>query len=585
MNKSIKESDNIQSKFPELAKEWHTTLNNTTPDQVTYGSNIKRYWECIKCGYGSNGEWQATPTRRTRKGYETGCPSCGYHWNDEKLHELSKHHVIQGKNDLETWCKQNEEWGQQLINEWTGITKSSKYIKMSENRYGSKKEVLWKCNRNHQWYAAICNRTLHKSNCPYCNTTGTSYPEQFIYYAIKQIYPDTINRYKTPIEDIEFDIAIPPCTDTNNQAVCIEYSPTYWHDYRMKQDKIKQQLCQKQNVRLINIIEDSYNELEHTFSTDYICFKMDYSKQNEILIKIVEYILGTLNHNISELNINIISDMAYKRSKGEIEYNKSIEYLYPNLTIEWNTIKNNENKPCNFSQGSNYKAWWQCPNCDHEWKAVIANRIRHHQGCPLCNYNWYKEQIGEPQKLKKDVYKNGIEDQYPYLIKEWDITKNIKQPNEFTHGSYYKAWWKCIHCGNEWQVAICYRTHDKTGCPQCGYNWYKEQTGQRQKLKAIKEKLDFPCKELIEEWHPILNGNNIINQFTHGSGYKAWWLCSNCGNEWQSTIYTRTSNKQGCKNCGYNWYKAQIGEPQKLKTNYTNYKEQSVKMLPPTRTE
>jgi hypothetical protein len=51
---------------------------------------------------------------------------------------------------------------------------------------GSNKKLEWKCNKNHVWLAIIHNRTLHKSNCPFCsnqrvlegfNDLATTHPE------------------------------------------------------------------------------------------------------------------------------------------------------------------------------------------------------------------------------------------------------------------------------------------------------------------------------------------------------------------------------------------------------------------------
>lgn len=56
---------------PELAKQWHPSLNvDLTPDQVALGSNKKVWWRC-----GSGHVWQAAIYSRTRK-RASGCPVC-----------------------------------------------------------------------------------------------------------------------------------------------------------------------------------------------------------------------------------------------------------------------------------------------------------------------------------------------------------------------------------------------------------------------------------------------------------------------------------------------------------------------------
>ena len=61
--------NDLQSKFPELAKEWHPTKNGTLkPNMVSCGSGKKVWWIC-KNGH----EWQAIIKNRSKG---NGCPYC-----------------------------------------------------------------------------------------------------------------------------------------------------------------------------------------------------------------------------------------------------------------------------------------------------------------------------------------------------------------------------------------------------------------------------------------------------------------------------------------------------------------------------
>lgn len=62
--------NDFNSKFPELAKEWHPEKNlPLTPDAVSSGSHEKVWWVCEK-----NHEWEATLKHRTLMG--RNCPYC-----------------------------------------------------------------------------------------------------------------------------------------------------------------------------------------------------------------------------------------------------------------------------------------------------------------------------------------------------------------------------------------------------------------------------------------------------------------------------------------------------------------------------
>ena len=265
-------------------------------DEVTYGSGRKKFkWKCSK-GH----EWYTDICNRTAN--KTGCPYCS-----------GKR--VSNENSLKTWCLSNGSYGQQLISEWTGECDDGIHYKIDEVSFGSNKKFRWRCSKGHEWYTGNNNRTGGRTGCPYCNNIGTSYPEQFIYHSLKQIYPSTENRCKvlkspqTP-QGVEFDIGIPEI------PLCIEYSPTYWHEGREERDQYKNELCQKANVRLIQIVEDSYDEMPFKMEADYICFKMDENKKDEILTEIVDHILKSLGHSISEVDLEEVKQKAYESSKG-----------------------------------------------------------------------------------------------------------------------------------------------------------------------------------------------------------------------------------------------------------------------------
>ncbi len=64
--------NSLETKSPEIAKEWHPTKNKqVTPEDVTYGARKKVWWRCPK-GH----EYPATIDSRTSKKQPTDCPFC-----------------------------------------------------------------------------------------------------------------------------------------------------------------------------------------------------------------------------------------------------------------------------------------------------------------------------------------------------------------------------------------------------------------------------------------------------------------------------------------------------------------------------
>lgn len=61
----------------------------------------------------------------------------------------------------------------------------------------------------------------------------------------------------------------------------------------------------------------------------------------------------------------------------------SLLEINPSLAKEWHPSKNTALTPAQVTPGSGKKAWWLCPDCGHEWAAVIGSRNKGHN-CPKC---------------------------------------------------------------------------------------------------------------------------------------------------------------------------------------------------------
>ncbi len=133
---------------PELAKEAY----GWSPESYSHGSHKRLEWRCKE-----NHTWNATVYARSKG---SDCPYC----------KGSK--VWKGFNDLATT---HPELALESF-DWDPSTFSK----------GSNRKLEWKCRKNHTWSATITNRTLHKSNCPFCsnqkvlegfNDLATTHPE------------------------------------------------------------------------------------------------------------------------------------------------------------------------------------------------------------------------------------------------------------------------------------------------------------------------------------------------------------------------------------------------------------------------
>lgn len=77
----------------------------------------------------------------------------------------------------------------------------------------------------------------------------------------------------------------------------------------------------------------------------------------------------------------------------------SLKDRYPEIAVQWHATKNGILQPSVFLCGSDFKAWWLCPVCGHEWKTFISHRTNG-TGCPVC----YRQQNKIIHPLAKKVY-------------------------------------------------------------------------------------------------------------------------------------------------------------------------------------
>ena len=137
---AIEGENDLQTVNPDLAQEWNYKKNNgLTPMNVLPNSEVKVWWIC-RLGH----EWQAMIGNRTKG---QGCPYC-----------LGKK-VLKGYNDL---CSVNPD----LAREWHPTKNGD--LKPYEVTKGSNKKVWWKCSKEHEWQASICDRSQGRG-CPYCS--------------------------------------------------------------------------------------------------------------------------------------------------------------------------------------------------------------------------------------------------------------------------------------------------------------------------------------------------------------------------------------------------------------------------------
>jgi hypothetical protein len=354
---------------PELAKQWHPTLNgDLTPNDVTVGSRKKVWWKCPK---GSDHEWLIAVGGRENS--KLGCPICSGHkvvlstclatthpeiakqWHPTKNGDLTPYNVKAGVRKKVWWkCDKGDdhEWKTSIGNRtyhksgcaicagWI-ITKSTclatthpeiaKEWHPTKNRdltpYDVKstgyKKVWWKCDKgdDHEWSATVGNRIGNGTGCPFCTLTPQSKQELTITFELMKLFKNIDPKgLKTRLDGSlkAIDIFIPKLN------LCIEFDGSYWHKDRRDIDKIKSEMLFEEGFKLIRVCEEP---LEKLYETDVIS-KIPYNgKQvtNDILSMIM---------SIFELDAKLVSKIKEYQSKEGLQNENGLDRYIDKILTE-----------------------------------------------------------------------------------------------------------------------------------------------------------------------------------------------------------------------------------------------------------
>lgn len=384
---------------------------------------------------------------------------------------------------------------------------------------GSRKRVWWVCEKGHEHQCTIFAK-VHGRGCPTCTKErSTSFPEQAIFFYLKDKFPDAINRY-VPEPRLEVDVFLP------EYRLAIEYDGAYYHRTSRKQkiDARKNNRLKSMGIRLIRVVEEGGQVPE---GTEYAVIvrrersNWDYDTAIVETCRTVNRLCGT----------DFIYDVDTERDRTAImeqyillEKENSLASKAPKLLEEWHPVKNGLLKPEYIPAGSSSKVWWLCRKCGYAWQASPYNRV-HGQGCPVCCGN----------KVAPGI--NDLCTTHPGLAREWHSEKNGNRlPTQYSAGSNARIWWKCGTCDYEWEALIANRSRDQ-GCPRCAG-----------KVAAPEATLAAVCPEIAAQWHPTLNGDLKPTEVLPGADRPVYWLCDK-GHTWKVEIHARALQQHGCPYC------------------------------------
>ncbi len=563
----VKRTDSFQSEYPELAKQWHPTKNDSlTAGAVTPHSGQKVWW---LCPYGH--EWKAVINSRAR-GY--GCPYCAgqkptaernfatkypelvKEWNWEK-NDYKKPEDFSPRSQSKVWwrCERGHSWQATICNRTRNFKKSTcpycgnmklcadnslaqlrpdiaKQWHPQKNApltpkdvmAGGSKKVWWICKHGHEWQAAIGSRVISGTGCPKC-CLQTSRKEIAVYSELDALFSDVAWREK--ILGHECDIYL------RNNKIGVEIDGVYWHSRKPKQELAKSAAFETVGIQLFRLREDGlpllserdisfkYSEGEFLVISRLISSLLKHAEfSDQQRTKLRDYINGP----------GLINEELYRKLVANLPApppGQSLADKHPDIAAQWAYDLNAPLSPEHFRPQANKKVWWRCKN-GHTWKTTLNIRVGQSTGCPAC-----------PRPVFKITDDRNLAVLNPGLAIEWHPEKNDDlRPQDVRPKSNQKIWWQCSK-GHEWQASVSSRASG-SGCPYC-YGRYASKTNN----------LASKCPELLKEWDREKNKGLNPSEVTPHVNKKVWWRCRK-EHSWQATIYNRAKNKSGCPVCARN---------------------------------
>jgi len=486
----IKGENDLLTLFPAIAADWHPDKNGSlTASDLLSHSNKYVWWKC-RAGH----EWRAQVNNRTS--FNNQCPYC-----TNKL-------PIGGETDLSTLYPD-------IAREWHPTKNGT--LKAYDVLPNSNKSVWWICEHHHEWKTKISHRASG-TDCPYCSGLRPIIGKTDLLTLFPAIAADW-----HPAKNADL---LPNCVTSQSHKkfwwVC-----RYGHEWESSvSHRVNGRNCPVCCGRKIVTGINDLATIAPSISTEW-----DYQKNVDLQPT------GISPHSNKSAWWLCIKGHSWKtsinnRANGSgcpfcnqnrlIPEETSLAVINPELSAEWDYVKNAPFTPKDVTAFCNDSHWWIC-NQGHHWKNSVSNRSNG-QDCPFCS-----------GRLAISG-QNDLETVNPKLASQWHSSKNgTNKPSHFLPYSNELIWWECEK-GHTWQAAIFTRSYG-SGCPFCSGHLA---------ISGVND-LETMNPKLASQWHLSKNGDKKPSQFLPYSSELIWWECEQ-GHSWKATIASRSAGSQ-CPNC------------------------------------
>lgn len=495
-------SNSISNNRPDLLNEWDYEANgDLSPSEITCGVMTKVHWICSKCGH----KWEASVYHRCKR--KQGCPVCAA--------------KARGKAKALSSAKKNSFHLQypELAKEWHPTRNGD--LTPDGVSVASNKKVYWLCPDCGLEYAATVNhRTNGKTGCPKCSAKVRG--DEFSQNAAKKNnfalhFPRLLSEW-----DYEVNGTLKPenvSLRSNKRVgwICSFCGNKWVQSINKRTQGYSCPKCSKagtsfSELALLFYLKKEFPDVLHRHKIENMEFDLFIPRINTA----IEYD-GVFYHNSSRAFEKENKKDAYCVDHGI----RLIRIRDPKLQDTQSALR----IVCVDEQGAYLTS-------------AIKELLELLSPENLCAVDLIRDTPNIISSYRNIVYENSIAVKYPELLTIWHPTKNLPlTPDRVTMGMHVKIWWICPVCQHDYLQDINHKIHGH-GCPICA----------GKKVAAGVNDLATTHPFLAKQFHPTRNTDYNATEITAGSNKKVWWLCDQCGHEWQSAPGTRKQGV-GCPEC------------------------------------
>ena len=304
---------------------------------------------------------------------------------------------------------------------------------------GSSRKMLWRCERKHEWEAAIGTRALRRIGCPYCSNQKV-----LIGY----------NDLATTHPELASELVDNDGTDfvAGSQAKTVNWRCPQGHIYSAKPAyrAIRNQGCPVCSGRKV---QAGFNDLETTHP-ELAKEAHDFNPKE----------ISSGSHKIVKWRCpkgHIYSSVLKQRTTGKksncsvcsgdqvMQGVNDLATTDPELALQafgWD--------PKSITRSNNKKKEWIC-NLSHTWFASPNSRTNMKSGCPVCAGRQVLTGYNDLATLFSEI---------ALQADGWD-------PKLVLAGTHKKYGWICSE-GHKWKSVLKDRTLRGDGCPSCAKNGF-----------------------------------------------------------------------------------------------------------------